>query len=156
MAVIVDPPLFLALFDEKDERHGDFIEVLNWVIKGPAKFVVGGTKYKNEIYNVRSVMPKLAELSRARKIYSINDTVVDAEELRVKRIEPRADFDDPHLVALVCASKVKIICIKDPRAHKFLRRVDFYPDAKLRPKLFTRAKNRTLLIKDNLKGVCYS
>lgn len=156
MAVIVDPPLFIALFDQKDLRHSDFVEVLNWVLKGPAKFVIGGTKYREEIFNVRSVMPKLAELSRARKIHNIKDETVDAEELRVKLIEPKPDFDDPHLVALVCASKVKIICIKDPRAHKFLRRVDFYPDSKLRPKLFTRAKNKNLLIKENLKGVCYN
>lgn len=155
MAVIVDPPLFVALFKESDERHNEFTELLKWVVDGPAKFIIGGTKYKKELSSVGSVLPLIMELSRARKIFYADDVAVDNEEKRVKIIEPANDFDDPHLVALVSVSKAKIICIVDPRAHKFLRRSDLYANSSMRPKLFTRAKNKNLLKKDNLKGICY-
>lgn len=155
MAVIVDPPLFIVIFNPSDPRYKEYSDVLNWVLRGPAKFVLGGEKYRQELYNIRSVLPKILELKRARKIYEVNDDLVDLEEVRLKRVEPSADFDDPHLVALVNLSKVKIICINDPRAHKFLRRSDFYKSPSMRPKLYTRAKNINLLSKSNLTGICY-
>ena len=106
--------------------------------------------YKDELNAVKSILGFLAELQRRGKIVRRIDTEVDAEVLVVKAIEPKKDFDDPHLVALVRLTGCKLICVRDPRSHKFLRATNLYRSLRERPRLYTRAKNSSLLCLKNI------
>ena len=154
MCIVADPPTFISMFKSTDPGHADFVAVRDWVIGGPGKFVMGGAKYKSELRAVSSVLPFLAELERKGKIIRRTDAEVDADEVAVKAIEPANDFDDPHLVALIRLTGCKLICIRDTRAHKFLRSVRFYQSPKHRPSLYTRPKNGGLLRVENLAPCC--
>ena len=115
---------------------------------------MGGAKYKRELSALKSILSILVELERKGKVVRATDADVDADELIVKTIEPASDFDDPHLVALVRLTGCRLICIRDPRAHKFLRAAAFYRSKKDRPSLYTRAKNYILLRPQNLAPCC--
>ena len=154
MCVVADPPTFVPMFKSSDPDHPAFAAVREWVTAGPGKFVMGGAKYRAELFAVRSVLPFLTELEKRKKIVRRSDAEVDAEELIVKRIEPTEDFDDPHLVALVRLTGCRLICIQDQRSHRFLRATRLYRSAKERPRLYTRAKNASLLCSDNLAPCC--
>ncbi|WP_287740311.1 hypothetical protein [Diaphorobacter sp.] len=155
MAVVVDPPLFISLFKESDPKHERFVRIKDWVVNGPAKFVYGGTTYKSELAKVGSVLAVLKVLEQKGKIHKLSDVSVDLDEFDVKNIEPKADFDDPHLVAIIRVSGVRIVCVDDPRSHKYLKSAKFYQSSKSRPKLFTNEKNINLLNKRALCGSCY-
>lgn len=142
------------MFKSTDPNHADFVAVRQWVVEGTGKFVMGGTKYKAELMAVKSVVPFLAELERKGKVVRKRDADVDADEAAVKAIEPANDFDDPHLVALIRLTGCRLICIRDPRAHRFLRSPRFYRSKKERPRLYTRTKNGALLCALNLAACC--
>jgi predicted nucleic acid-binding protein len=154
MCIIVDPPVFVPIFKPSDPEHNAFLPVRNWVVAGLGKFVMGGTKYKAELRAVKSVLQFLGELERRGKIVRRIDDEVDAEERVVMDIEKSADFDDPHLAALARLTGCKVICLRDPRAHRFLRQVKLYGGTKKRPKLYTRAKNSNLLCNSNMAPCC--
>jgi hypothetical protein len=115
---------------------------------------MGGATYNKELSAVRSIIGLLAELERRGKIVRRANAEVDAEESKVRQIEPSKDFDDPHLVALVRLTGCKLICIRDLRAHRFLRAAHFYRRLQDRPRLYTRAKNSPLLCAANIAPCC--
>jgi predicted nucleic acid-binding protein len=154
MCVIVDPPLFIAIFKATDIRHSEVAPILQWVLKGGGKFVIGGTMYRRELDAVSSVLRTLAELEKLRKVVRKDNALVDLEVARVKAIEPSVDFDDPHLVALASVSGCRVVCILDNRAHRFLRKPSLYPSLSLRPKLYTRSKNSNLICSANIVPCC--
>lgn len=154
MCIIVDPPLFVPMFKSTDSNHGVYQPVKDWIDKGPGKFVVGGSQYFAELKKVCSVLTHLAEYERRGKIIRRTNTAVDVEVGMVKGIEPSKDFDDPHLVALVRECGCRIICVHDPRSHRYLREPKFYKSLGDRPKLYTRVKNANLLSLGNIP-ICY-
>ena len=154
MCVVADPPTLIPMFKQTDPEHIAFAPVRDWIVTGPGKFIIGGSKYKKELSAVKSIIPFLLELQRRGKIVSCIDAAVDAEEAAVKLIEPAVDFDDPHLVALIRLTGCRLICIRDPRSHRFLRATRLYVTSGDRPRLYTRAKNKTLLHHANVAPCC--
>lgn len=154
MCIIVDPPLFVPMFKPSNPDHLTYKSVLDWVHLGPGKFVIGGSQYKKELRAVATVLPILAEYERRGKVVRRSDGLVDAEVAQVQLIEPNPDFDDPHLVALVRVSGCKLICVNDPRSHRYLRRHDFYVSSKKRLSLYTNKKNERLLTKNKIAPCC--
>jgi hypothetical protein len=154
MCIVVDPPLFVPMFKASDPEHAMYQPVRDWVENGLGKFVTGGATYKKELSRVSSILRILGELEKKGKLVKANDNKVDAEEVAVKKIFPLKDFDDPHLVAIVRTTLCKVICIRDPRAHKYLRHAKLYESTKHRPSLYTRPKNRALLCDKHICGCC--
>ena len=154
MCVVADPPTMIPMFKVTDPEHIEFAPVRDWVLNGKGKFIIGGSKYKTELLAITSILPILKELERRGKIVRRADDEVDAEVAAVKLIEPTNDFDDPHLVALIRLTGCKLICVRDPRSHRFLRSVKLYHTSSDRPKLYTKAKNITLLCQANIKACC--
>jgi len=154
MCIIADPPTLIPIFKQTDPEHKTFSAVLEWVMKGGGKFVIGGTKYTQELAAVRSIIPFMQELARQGKIFNASSDAVDKEEANLKAICPEADFDDPHLVALVKATGCRLICIRDPRAHRYLRMSKLYRSPSDRPKLYTREKNKNILCQNNVATCC--
>jgi hypothetical protein len=154
MCIIADPPTFIAIFKSTDLDHAKFAAVRDWVDKGAGKFVMGGAKYKMELLAVKSVLPLLTELERKGKIIRHDSEKVDADVVVVKTIEPTTDFDDPHLVALVRLTGCRLICLRDPRAHRFLRDIKFYQSSSNRPSLYTQKTHSKLLCAKNLAPCC--
>lgn len=154
MCIVVDPPLFVPIFKTSHPEHGVYGPVLAWICSGHGKFVLGGSIYFQELGGVRSVLPHLAELERRGKIVRRDTAAVDKQVALARAAEPCKDFDDPHLVGLVRESGCKLICISDPRSHKYLRDVKLYRSFNERPKLYTRETNHSLLCLENVAACC--
>jgi hypothetical protein len=154
MCIVVDPPLFVPIFKSTDAEHAQFAPVMKWITDGRGKLVYGGSLYKLELSRVRTAIPLLAELQRRGRIVRVPDADVDAAVKQAKEIEPAQDFDDPHLVAIVRVTGCKLICVRDPRSHRFLRSAIFYGSKAARPKLYTRAKNKHLLCDEHICACC--
>lgn len=154
MCIIADPPTFTPMFKSTDPEHGVFSPVREWVINGPGKFVMGGSTYQRELLAVKSIIPLLGELEKKRKVIRWSEVAVDGDEKTVKEIEPAKNFDDPHLVSLVRLTGCRLICIRDPRAHRYLRSAKFYRALKGRPRLYTRVKNSALLCTKHIAPCC--
>lgn len=154
MCIIVDPPLFVALFKTSDARHVTFLPVLKWVKEGEGKFVVGGSLYQEELRKVATVLGPIQELEKKGKVVRRDKAKVDIQVQVVKAIEESEKFDDPHLVALVLESGCRLICTSDDRAHKYLKATKFYTNSKSKPSLFTSESHHHLLRKSNIANCC--
>lgn len=150
MCIIVDPPLFISIFKSDDSNHEKYKPVLNFIDRVGGKFVIGGSLYEAELKGVASILRHLTEYEKKGKVIKMDKAQTDSDVLVIKTIEPSVNFDDPHLVALVRMSGSKLICVNDPRSHKYLRASKFYNSTKDRPKLYTRPKNAAILCATNI------
>ena len=155
MCVVADPPTFIPMFKPADPEHQKFKPVLDWVMAGSGKFVMGGSRYTEELRAMKSILSHLSQLEKKGKVIRKREAEVDVEESLVKGIEPAKDFDDPHLVALIRLTGCRLICVRDPRSHKFLLAKYLYHSIGDRPKLYTGAKkNSKLLSARNIASCC--
>lgn len=151
MCIVIDASVIPKVFGKTDP---DYIPVYDWITKGRGKIVIGGTKYGKELANLGRFTRLLSELSRQRKVIVMNKKTIDRLATKLKEIEPKPDFDDPHIVALVEESGCRIVCSEDKRSDKYLRDSRFYKKSR-RPSIYRYAKKHTHLISDkNIVGVC--
>lgn len=147
MCAVIDPPLFLAIVNTKHEKHAEFGLLKDWLMTGCGKAITGGTQYRAELSRVCSVLGFLADLERAGRVIKFDQKSVDAAADFATKKAGSNDFDDAHLVALVSVSGCKVVCLNDPRAHRFLKKKELYLVGVKKPKLFSGTKNSSLLDK---------
>jgi predicted nucleic acid-binding protein len=153
--MLIDTNLIAVFFNKNNERHGIYKPVLEWFMTGKAKIVTGGGRYYQREIKERlvSYVPILTELSRLNKTHWFPDKDVDELVTHIESLESDSDFDDPHIVALLCISKAKIFCSEDERAFKFVKDKKFYPKGQETPKVLslkTHAASLELLNDENI------
>ena len=146
MCVIVDTNTFGPVFDKKNDKHKDFKPVLDWVLHGKGKFIIGGSKYVGELKKAKRYL-KLFQLlaTHKGKVIKLNDSKVDAEQKRIESLVVDSDFDDPHLPAMVIVSRCQVICSADTRSIRFVTDPKLYPAGIKNPKYYTSCRNCDLL-----------
>lgn len=161
MCTIIDMNVFPIVFNQKDPKHKEFKPILDWINKKNGKIVLGGTKYKDELRLLKKYWPIIIEYSKKGKVVNIDDSKVDAKEKEIKAdlivrkiTTTNKDYNDPHLVALVAISKVKVITSLDYSSMKFLRESKYYDRSTDRPVFYTRKKNISLTKEPKYYGSC--
>lgn len=154
MCLILDTNSFSAFFDKSCADYESLEGARNWVIRKEGKLVYGGEKYKHELRKARKYVPIFAELKRLGKVVELSGDDVDKREAEVRKIEPDQKFDDPHLVAIVNVSGVKVICTRDARAEPFLKDLRFYASKRHVPKIYKSARQNVLLVDANICDCC--
>ncbi|MBF0538327.1 MAG: hypothetical protein HQL03_08765 [Nitrospirae bacterium] len=152
MCIVIDTNCISCVFDEDNDEHHDFEPVYKWLRYGKGKIVYGGSTYAGELQKITARRNFLKGFEKADKIVYIDDADVDNKEEEYKAHVNR-DFDDPHIVAIVAVSGVKLVCTKDKRAIPFLKNKQFYKKGKS-PKIYTSKKNADLLCDDNIAERC--
>jgi hypothetical protein len=150
VCIIIDACTFSRVFGARD---ADFSAVEEWLFNGGGKMVLGGTTYTEELSRLGKYLPLIKELSLKKKVVVADKALVDAEEIRVKALEPTADFDDPHIVAIVNVSRCRLVCTLDSRSDRFLRDRRFYRGA-TRPSIYRSKAHEHLLSDSNIVGAC--
>lgn len=147
MCVIVDTNTFGPVFNEQNEKHAEFKPVLDWVLHGKGKFVIGGSKYMGELKKASKYLKFFSVLAtyKTNKIITLKDADVDKEQERIEKMITDPDFDDPHLPAMVIVSKCQIICSVDTRSVKFVTDSQLYPKCIKVPCYYTGSRNKDLL-----------
>lgn len=156
MCIIIDTDSLANVFKTDSQMHPEFKPVLEWILKGKGKVVYGGSKYEKELAKAKNYLKIFAELTKFRKTAYFEKNVVDKEQNLVEKLKSHKDFDDPHLVAIVRASRCKLICTNERRSNKFLTDKKFYSkcDGVSVPKLYKRHTHNKLLNDKNLANCC--
>lgn len=146
MCIIIDTNCLADVFSSKSKKHKAFKPVLDWIINGIGKMVVGGTKYRSEIEKNDKVRKLVSVLNqKAKKVILLDDRNVDLWQRKIEKLITDTDFDDPHLPAMVIVGKCQLICSGDTRSIKYVCRKDIYPKGISIPKYYTKANNKDLL-----------
>lgn len=151
MCFILDVNSFHCVFGSRKKEHTDFVPLARWLYDNPrTSLVIGGKTYLEEIGRMPKYLEYLVELKRARKLCKISCAVVDAEEKRLKKAVKHRNFNDAHILALICASGCLLFASQDKRADPFLKMKDLYPKGQKRPSIYRSAKHRVLLRDENI------
>ncbi len=155
MCIVIDTNTIVAMFDTSNQEHAKFRPVLDWIVSGKGKIVIGGSKYREEVFiKIRKYNRFLNYLRIKRKIVEISTEEVDLAEVRIKSLESSPDFDDAHLIALLDVSGCMLICSKDERAYPFLKKMELYQRRSDRPKIYRSSQNADLLCDANIAPCC--
>jgi hypothetical protein len=154
MCIVLDVNVFPEFFDSKNPSYNSYNKLRKWIFKGNGKLIFGGTKYREEVGQVKTYISVLAALDRAGKIVQLDDAAVDRIQTEVRAIEKSTKFDDPHLVAIVLCSKCRVICTNDVRALPYLKDLRFFKRAADRPRIYSDDKNCRLINNRNIVCVC--
>jgi predicted nucleic acid-binding protein len=148
--LVVDTNTFSSISNADSNDHNEFKPILQWIknAKG-ACFVYGGSKYKEELLKVRSMIFLLDQFKKANKVVTIDGALIDAYEAKLKTINHQEAFNDKHLVAIIEVSNCRLLCTKDEAAMPFIKDEQFY-ETSSPPKLYSGARNRDLLISGNI------
>jgi hypothetical protein len=139
------------VFNSESKFYSEFSPVNQWLHnKEKAKLVYGGTKYREEMSELRKYLPYLVELRRLNRIAEIDDRVVDSEEAELYAKVLKADFNDAHIIAIFISSGCQVLCSKDKHADRYLKMNSLYPEGKRPPKIYRGKKHIHLLCDKNL------
>jgi predicted nucleic acid-binding protein len=156
MCIIIDTNTLSKVFKSSDKEHLKFKPVLDWILSGNGKIIVGGTKFDEEIFEKISWFRKLfIILKDLNKVVIIDLKKVDAYQALVEKKRKHRDFDDPHLIALLATSNCRVLCTGDSRAFPFIRDRDLYPKRKTPPAIYSNEKNSNLLCNKILLDAVY-
>jgi hypothetical protein len=155
MCLIIDTCCLTKVFDPKNQQHAPFAPVLHWITVGRGRMIYGGTKYNHELRQVRRIVPIIAELNRARRAISLPRQDVDDLALTAKNREPDSRFNDEHIVALVIASRCRLICTDDKQAIPYLKRKEFYQPYRLpKPKIYCYRSHKDQCSDTHVVPIC--
>lgn len=143
--IILDTNCFAYVFNNSDPHHEDFEPVQDWIVNRKGVLVYGGKKYKGELIQAKRYLKLFNQLKDKGCVMCVEDKIVDKEMSRIRTLIPDADFDDPHLPAIVIVSGCRVICTMDKRCFPYLKRENIYPRAGMRPKFYSRKQNKNLL-----------
>lgn len=154
MCMIVDANVIPCVFSSKNAKHNDFKPVLQWLLFGKAKIIMGGKLWTKEIAEKqKSYVPLLLEMNKFNKVHFYDNTIIDSKENEIKSKEQDPDFDDPHIIALCIISKAKLLCSDDSRSFKFIRKIKEYDSNSVVPRIYTtidHSPHTELLCDDNI------
>lgn len=151
MPIVVDVNVFTSVFDTQSQDHADFAPVKEWIEKRHGLLVYGGTKFKEELIQSHRRAKLVRLLRDAGCAVEISTRVVDELEADVRRKTTGTKCNDPHIVALLGASRCPLLCSKDKESFPFIKDRQLYPKGCVRVKIYSGPQNAPLL-KPNLKA----
>lgn len=155
MCIVIDANAVSSVFLESVCDHDDFAPVLQWIIEGRGKIVIGGKTYNEEVFvRMSKYIGLFTELQRSNKIVKIDDDVVDDVEKSLVESHPDEKIQDAHLIAIIISSKCRLICTKDGRSFESIKNPKYYPHGVTKPSLYTSKRNKDLLCEDNIAECC--
>jgi hypothetical protein len=151
MCLIIDANCFGLVFGNNKK----FAPIRDWIDNRGGRMIYGGTKYNRELV-AWSMLGLVKELNTQRKTVHIPNSSVDAIAAELKKRFPEARFDDEHIVALVIASRCRVVCSNDQTAIAYLRRADVFAGSGVkRPKIFRGHKDHANMCCDaHIVGAC--
>jgi len=150
MCLVLDANSFPAVFRTDTVDHKQFRPVTKWIMGGPGFLVYGGTTYKNELREMSKYWSLVLELKKRGRVKEINDNVVNKHERKVKLLVGTCDCDDCHIIAIFRASGCQLLCSKDRRADKYIKKKTLYDGGQTPPAIYRSIKHVTLLCKERI------
>lgn len=143
--LLLDVNAISCSLDEGNADHARFAPVREFLIDRFGRFAVGGTKYLQELGRLTRYLALIDELEKRGQVHRVSSDLVDKEESRISDLEDSADFDDPHIIALVIVARVSVVATADTRSDRFIVSAKFYPSKFRRPRIYHDARHKSLL-----------
>ena len=152
MCIVIDCNALSPVFNSSDSKHSMFSPVKDWIIDGNGKIIYGGTKYKQELSKLKSILRLLTLLKDRdkRKIIVLDSGQVDFEHMRLENKIKSKNFNDAHIVAIVIVSGARLISTLDSKSHEFIKMNSIYPKRFHRPKIYSNSNHQHLLCDRNI------
>jgi hypothetical protein len=128
----------------------------DWIYEGNGRMIYGGTKYNQELVAWK-MLGLVKELDTRRETVHIANAAVDAIATSLKNKITETKFNDEHIVALVIASRCRVVCTNDKSAISYLKRPDVFADydGVKRSKIFRgNKKHITMCCDRHVVAVC--
>ena len=155
MCIVIDTNTLSKVFKCDNKEHLKFKPVLDWIINGNGRIIVGGSTFDREIFEKIGWFRNLfIQLKKVNKVVIIDNAKVDALQIIIQDMKKHKDFDDPHIVALLGASKCRVLCTGDLRSLPFIRDKTLYPKKVFPPMIYTDQNNAAQLCDKNVADCC--
>jgi hypothetical protein len=125
MCLILDANCLHKVFPDVD---AEFLPVLEALMSGNAKLILGGTKLTAEYQLLKKAWKMVVAFDKAGRVKKISNSQVDAKEAELNATG-KLQSDDPHVIALAIISGVRLLCSHDQNLH-----ADFTNPAILHPR----------------------
>ena len=155
MCIVIDTNVFQRVFDITNMDHSNYSVIRDWIYSGKGKIVFGGSTYSKEnIVSSRRNRSLLAVLKSLDKVHEADSKIVDEHEIRIKNMINKADFDDPHIAAIICTCGCKLVATWDKNSLKYLNLAKIYKGHSDVPKFYLSERNADLLVDKNIADCC--
>lgn len=155
MCIVIDTNTLGKVFRTDDKKHSEFEPVLKWILESNGKIIVGGTDFNRELFGKIDWFRRFfIQLKDLNKVVVVDDSKVDAHQVKIMGMKKHRDFDDPHIVALLATSKCRVLCTGDSRSFPFVQDRSFYPKNVQPPSIYSKKKNAGLLCNENIADCC--
>jgi hypothetical protein len=155
MCLIIDTCCLSKVFDPRNREHAPFAPILEWITVGRGRMIYGGTKYNEELCEARRFLGIVTELNRGGRAISLPLRQVDELAVATKSREPDRRFNDEHIVALVIASRCRLICTDDRQAIPYFKKREFYQPYNLsKPKIYSHRSHRAQCSDNYMVAIC--
>lgn len=114
MSIIIDTNRLSVFFNKSKSDHKELRSILLSDSKGTKKCVwaIGGTKYRDEIRKLPSLIPIIALLNKSNKIKSYSDVEVNRLSDQYDK-ELTLKSNDSHIIALCVVSQANFLVTHD-------------------------------------------
>jgi predicted nucleic acid-binding protein len=143
--IIIDANTWASVFSTLSSDHAQFQKVRDGIVLKKLTLAWGGSIYRSELQRCIKYLNLHNELTKGSRAKQFLDTDVDTRAVIVSAAESDPDFDDAHIIALQIVSKAPVICTKDARAHKFIKKAVLYPKKHKRPSIYSNSTHVKLL-----------
>lgn len=148
MAIVIDINVFACVFDAESEKHADFAPIKLWIEQRQGFLVYGGTTFKEELTKSSYRRARLVRTLRdAGCAIEISAPAVDALEVEIRQKVAGTNCNDPHIIALLAASKCALLCSHDRESFPFIKDRSLYPKGSPKVRIYTGRRNIHLLKK---------
>lgn len=141
MCVIIDACVRDLVFSP--QPHEDARPVLDWIERGPGRVAYGGKKLCDELFKSRHATRRLKVWKQAGRAYEFPQTIVDAEDTRVKALG-LARSNDTHIIALARVSGARTLYSADGALHADFKNPQLVNDP--RGTIYQRSDHAQLLV----------
>lgn len=155
MCIIIDKNRFGPVFNGETPGHDEFKPILDWITKGNGKIVYGGKTYKKELKQSTKYHKIFRYFLTKGRVVMIPDEEVDLiEEELIPIYKDTHGYNDHHIVAIVIASKCRLVCTRDEGLIDYLKECQHYPNRFKKPLIYKNFSNKNLLTHSYIADVC--
>jgi hypothetical protein len=145
MTAVIDINTFAMVFDKNNARHRDFSSVKTWIERGDGFLVFGGTKYIAELARSFRHLRLVRLMKDAGQAIEIDGAVVDAAEEVIIANTRGTACNDQHVMALLFASRCRLLCSLDSESYPFIKNRSLYPKGACTVRIYSSPRNADLL-----------
>jgi hypothetical protein len=147
MCIVIDINTLSHVFNPEDKEYPEFYHVKIWIEKKWGCLVLGGSKFKSELFRTQKYLKIIRLLKDNGNAFFIDDSLVDALELELIEKTKGLGCNDQHILALLATSRCPLFCSQDRAFYPFVKMKSIYLKKGDNVRIYSSSRNVDLLTK---------